>query len=120
MAIPLCEWPSQDAIEEGRVQGLLKYEVWKGTNLSDEADLLDMAYIWWTGAMKSKVPIRDEYISTLIFSVVSWEFSITGIKGPTDALGPAYAKENWSIITIFPSWGKQRVGKMDDMIVVIA
>jgi hypothetical protein len=72
ISIPMCDWTLYDIVGEGRVQGSLKYKVQKGTSLIDDEDSLEMAWIWWIGAMKSKLPIKEEYIPTPTFLVSYW------------------------------------------------
>jgi hypothetical protein len=47
----------------------LKYEVWKGMDLIDDEDSPNMELIYEIGVVKSKVPIKEEYIPKPTFSV---------------------------------------------------
>jgi hypothetical protein len=70
ISIHMCEWPSYDTVEEGMVHGLLRYEVWKGTDLNDDEDSPYMALMYEIGVDKLKVPIKGEYIPTPMFPIV--------------------------------------------------
>jgi hypothetical protein len=62
-----------------------------------------MALIYDIGAKKLKVPIKEGYILTPMFSVLFGKLSSMGTEGPTNVEELEHMKDNWSITTTFPS-----------------